>query len=229
MKTLAKQAARFEVKALDESARTFSGLASTWDEDLGGDIIEQGAFKRSLDAWRSSGKVLPLIDQHNYGSIRSVVGKMTAAKETKQGLETDWSVIEGPDGDEVMRRLKGGYIDSLSIGYEAVKWEIEKPEGADPWNYVRHLKEVKLYEVSLVIWPMNPNALIDGDSVKSLTAALREGRLTDEQKAELRALLSDPDSPPEGTPEGKGLAPDDPLRIQMEEQLRAITLRSLAV
>lgn len=240
MKTLTKTAAPFEVKALDEAKRTFRGLASTWDEDLGGDVIEQGAFKRSLDGWRSSGRVMPLIDQHNYGSVRSVVGKMTDAKETKQGLDAEFEIIEGPDGDEILRRVKGGYINSLSIGYEAVKWEIEKPEGADPWDAIRHLKEIKLHEVSVVIWPMNPGAVIDPTSLKSLTAALREGRLTDEQKAELRALpsdakerfralLSEPDPPANaGTPAGGGLAPDDPKRLQMEATLREIQLRTLA-
>lgn len=229
MKTLTKTAARFQVKALDEAARTFRGLASTWEEDLGGDVIHQGAFARTLEHWKRTGKVMPLIDQHNYGSIRSVVGKMLSAEETAAGLETEWQVIDGTDGDETLRRLRGGYIDSMSIGYEAVKWEIEKAEGAQPWEAIRHLKEVKLYEVSLVIWPMNPGATIDPDSVKSLTAALKEGRLTAEEKAELRALLGEPDppAPAADTPE-PGLAPDDPKRLAMEELIREITLRSLA-
>jgi HK97 family phage prohead protease len=229
MKTLTKTAARFEVKALDEKKRTFKGLASTWDEDLGGDVIHQGAFARTLDHWRAGGKVLPLIDQHNYGSVRSVVGKMLSATETDAGLEAEFEIIEGPDGDEVMRRVKGGYIDSLSIGYEAVKWEMEKPDGAESWESVRHLKEIKLYEVSVVIWPMNPGAVIDADSLKSL---LREGRLSNDEKKQLRALLeaSGTDSPDEGTPAPdapKGLAPDDPKRLALEAELRAITLRSL--
>lgn len=188
MKTLTKAHAPFEVKDLDEAKRTFSGLASTWDEDLGGDVIHRGAFKKTLGEWKSGKKVMPLIDQHNYGSIRSVVGKMLSAKETETGLETEWEVIDGDDGDEVMRRVKGGYIDSMSIGYEAVKWEMERPEGADPWDTVRHLKELKLYEVSLVIWPMNPGAVIDPSSLKGLMDAFRDGTLSDEQKAEIRAL-----------------------------------------
>lgn len=222
--SLTKTAAPFEVKALDEEKRTFTGLASTWEEDLGGDVIHRGAFARTLEHWRRSGKVMPLIDQHNYGSIRSVIGKMTRAEETDRGLETSWEVIEGPDGDEALRRLKGGYVDSLSIGYEAVRWEIERPDGAEPWESIRHIKEIKLYEVSVVIWPMNPGALIDASSMKELGAALKAGRITKEQ---LRALLEDPPAD-EPAPEPKGLAPDDPKRLEMEALMRDITLRSLA-
>lgn len=227
MKTLTKTAAPFELKAIDEAKRTFRGLASTWQEDLGGDVIHRGAFARTLEHWRRSGKVMPLIDQHNYGSVRSVVGKMITAEETDAGLDSEWEIIEGPDGDEILRRVKGGYVDSLSIGYEAVKWEMEREEGAEPWEATRHLKEVKLYEVSVVIWPMNPGAVIDPNSLKALTDALREGRLSDDEKKQLRALLEEaPPADSADTP-APGLAPDDPKRLHLEALLRDVTLRSL--
>jgi HK97 family phage prohead protease len=223
--TLTKTAAPFQVKALDMEARTFTGLASTWDEDLGGDVIHQGAFKRTLNAWKSSGRVLPLIDQHNYGSIRSVIGKLVTATETDAGLEATWQVIEGPDGDEALRRLKGGFIDGLSIGYEAVKWDNEVPEGAESWEAIRHLREVKLHEVSLVIWPMNEGARVDLSSVKSLLKAIRDGSLSAEQSAELRALpdeaknriraLLDPDPP-----SGDGTSENGPAHFEHSEALK---------
>lgn len=191
MKTLTKpeavKSARapFEVKAIDEATRTFTGLASTWDLDLGGDVIEKGAFKRTLRNWKSSKKPMPLIDQHNYMSVRSVIGKMIEAEETDGGLEATFEVIEGPDGDEVYRRVKGGYVDGLSIGYRAI--ESREPDEEQRLKGIwRILKEVKLVEVSVVIWPMNPEATIE--SVKALTDALREGSLTPEQEAELTAL-----------------------------------------
>lgn len=221
-----KARTRFEVKALDTEERTFEGLASTWEQDLGGDVIHEGAFKRTLDHWRKSGRAIPLIDQHNYGSVRSVVGKLLEAKETKDGLETKWEVIEGPDGDEILRRLKGGYIDGLSIGYRAIKTEepSEEEMRAGVW---RHLKEVELKEVSVVIWGMNPDALVDTDSVKALLA--KEDR-TDEENAELEQLRKKIDralAPASKEDPPEGLAPDDPTRLVMEETLREITLRSL--
>ena len=173
METQTKTLAPFQVKAVDEESRTFSGLASTWDLDLGGDVIHKGAFAKTLRDWRASGKPLPLIDQHNYGSIRSVVGKMISAKETDEGLVSEFQVIDGPDGDEVLRRVKGGYVDGLSIGYMPTKWEYE---GGDGGERIRHLKEITLHEVSVVIWPMNPGATIDASTVKSLLDHIEDPR-----------------------------------------------------
>ena len=181
--------ASFAVKATDDAARTFTGLASTWDLDEGGDIVEKGAYTRTLDHWRAQGgkRIIPLIDQHNYGSVRRVVGKLIDAKETDAGLETTWQVVEGVDGDEVMTRLKGGFINGLSIGYEVVQADDEQKTVNGVTEYVRHLRELKLYEVSLVIWGMNENALIDTSSVKARLNAARNGDipLSDEERVKL--------------------------------------------
>jgi HK97 family phage prohead protease len=213
MKTMTKTAAPFEVKSVDDGARTFRGLASTWDEDLGGDRIVRGAFRKTLSDWKASKgrKPIFLMDQHDYWSIRSVLGKLVSAEETDAGLETEWSVIEGADGDEAMRRIRGGFITGMSIGYSAVKWETEKVAGGEEWDVIRVLKEVKLYEVSLVIWPMNEGARVDTDSIKSLTAALRDGLLSKEQLEQIRSALprsepSEEKEEPSDTPAEDGAA-----------------------
>lgn len=215
-----KALAPFEVKGTDDDARTFEGLASTWEQDLGGDIIHQGAFRRTLDHIQSSKRKLPLIDQHNYGSVRSVVGGMVEAKETDEGLEATFALIDGPDGEEIYRRVKGGFVDGLSIGYEPVRWEMEERDG----EQIRHLHEVKLHEISVVLWPMNEGARIE--SVKSLLARFDRDEITEDELAELTkmereigALLA------KHTP---GLAPEDPRRLELEALTRDLTLRSLA-
>jgi HK97 family phage prohead protease len=200
--------ARFEVKATDDDSLTFEGLASTWELDLGGDVIHPGAFKRTLDRWRESQKVVPLIDQHNYGSVRAVVGKMVEAEERAEGLWTRWEILDSDDGREVYKRIKGGFVDGLSIGYRV----IGEPEVQ---NGVRHIREVALEEVSVVIWPMNQGARIQ--AVKAATE-----HLNDEEKNELRALLEPPKEEPQG------LAPDDPARLEAESLFREVTVRSLA-
>lgn len=246
----------FQIKAdsMDEEARTFTGLASTWDMDLGGDVIHKGAFKRTLNNWKRSKRPLPLLDSHQaWGTIRSVVGKVEDAKETDEGLEATFSVIDGPDGDEIWRRIKGGYVDGLSIGYRAIKIETpsEEEQRAGVW---RHLKEVELREISVVLYPMNTDARIDKRSVKALAAqiaAIEEAAecrdLTDEEKTELAelqtkigALLDSgaqpepgtppPAAPPEPEPEPKveGLAPEDPKRLELDARIRDLRLQRLA-
>jgi len=171
----------FEVKEMDDAARTFSGLASTWDLDLGGDVIRKGAFKRTVSHWKKGKRPIPLVDQHRYDSVRDVVGKLVEAEETDAGLDTTWQVIDGPDGDEVWRRLKGGYIDGLSIGYTPVKQTAPSEDEARKGIW-RYLDEVKLHEVSVVIWPMNEGARVE--SVKSMIQGLAP-----EELEEVRALL----------------------------------------
>ena len=213
--TITKAITPLAIKQADDDTLTFTGLASTWDLDLGGDIIHHGAFARTLDHWRGSSKIIPLIDQHSYGSVRAVVGKMTDARETDDGLVTTWQVIDTADGREVFERIKGGFVDGLSIGYRPVG----EPEMSD--DGIRHLKEVALEEVSVVIWPMNPGA-----RVQSVKAALAE--MTAEQLAELRALLT-VEPPADEAPAPKGLAPDDPARLKVEADARAVLIRSLAM
>ena len=47
---------RFEFKAIATEKRQFTGLSSTWDLDLGGDLIEKGAYRRTLREWKASGR-----------------------------------------------------------------------------------------------------------------------------------------------------------------------------
>jgi hypothetical protein len=181
---------RFEVKESDEDARTFSGLAATWDLDLGGDVIKQGAFKRTLGLWKKSKRPLPLIDSHNDFSVRNVVGKLVEAEETSEGLEASFEMIDGPDGEEVFRRVKGGYVDGLSIGYQAVKVKYPDTEEEQAAGIYRYLEEIKLREISVVLWPMQPNARIDTSSMKAMMMDLVKGDrdLEPEEVAELKRL-----------------------------------------
>lgn len=235
MRTLEKSRVGFALKAADDAARTFTGLAAAWSLDAGGDVIRKGAFARTLDHWRGQQKARPiqLIDQHDYRSSRAVIGKLEAAEETDAGLVATFGMVpDDPEAEAVYRRIKGGFITGLSIGYEPVQWVyVSQGDGADK-RTIRELTEVKLLEVSVVTWPMNDDARIDTETVKSARALLDDPRVSDTTKAELRALLDAPPTPAgrhePAPPEPKGLAPDDPIRITAEEMLRDITIRRLA-
>lgn len=232
MTTIATKALTpWATKAVDVKARTFEGLASTWDLDLGGDVIHQGAFTKTLENWRENdGRIVPLIDHHRYGSAFDVLGKMTHAEETDEGLSARFEVVNGDDGDRLLERIKGGYLNGLSIGYEAIAPQTETITREDGVKEtIRHLREIKLYEVSAVIWGMNPHALIERASVKSVIDALKSGDLTSQELEDLRAFLQA--DPPKGEPEPdepQGIAPDDARRLKAEAVIRDLAIRSLA-
>jgi len=239
--------APFSFKAADDGARTFRGLTSTWDEDLGGDVIHEGAFARTIDHFKSSGRAIPLMDGHPEGEglagqrVNRVLGKLADAAEVKAGVDSGWQMVpDDPHSDSAMRRIKGGFVSDLSIYYKAVRAEREKGSKERPFGR-RHIYELKWLSTGIVLNGMNPGAKADMLSVKSLVAALQADELTDEQKtalmelpaelkAVLRALLDDPpapaDQPPASTP--TGLAPDDPRRIELAARLRGLKLRRLA-
>lgn len=200
VQTLARVVVPVSFKAATTSPeeRTFEGLAAVWDLDLGGDIIHKGAFAQTIKDWKASGDALPLLNSHDHFDIMAALGQLLEAKETKDGLWTKWEVIDGPDGDAVMARLRPSantgrsVIGKMSIGFEPVKWTMEQPEGTTSfWDQIRHLEQVNLKEVSLVLFPMAPGASIDVSTVKSFmqqTEDVDGTMLSPEMKVSLRKL-----------------------------------------
>ena len=137
---------RFEVKQLDE-AGVFEGYAAVFgNEDLGGDVIEPGAFKKTL----KENPTLPILWQHD---VREPIGVTLEAYEDGKGLRVRGQLnLETSRGREAYALLKQGALRGLSIGYDTIK---------EVWHgSVRRLKEVRLWEWSLVTFPMNPKAQV---------------------------------------------------------------------
>jgi len=157
---------RFEVKQLDE-AGVFEGYAAVFgNEDLGGDVIEPGAFKKTL----KENPTLPILWQHD---VREPIGVTLEACEDGKGLRVRGQLnLETSRGREAYALLKQGALRGLSIGYDTIK---------EAWHgSVRRLKEVRLWEWSLVTFPMNPKAQIT--AVKSVVP-FQDLPLADEGRA----------------------------------------------
>lgn len=150
-----------EIKSIDSSG-TFEGLASVYgNADEGGDIVEHGAFTKTL----ASSKDRPLLWQH-----RDPIGTVTL-RDSTAGLIAKGKLVLGTTlGRDAYELVKAGVVDGMSIGYSVIN--------ADRDGEYRRLLELKLYEVSLVTFPMNQAARVT--TVKSQIRA-------EEEKA-LRAL-----------------------------------------
>lgn len=202
--------ASFEVKAKDTKKRTFRGALSTSHLDLGNgrvrDIVWPGAFQERMEAFRTGAdNYIPLVDTHDTSSIFNVYGHMLDGEEVLTGktleyrlrkggtlkvpemyFDTEWQVIDGADGDRVLDRLRPGSVRKMSMGYGADDAdEVELAEGM-----ARNLRNVWVGEGSLVVFAMQPNALIDTASVKSMLAGMTAETLTDEERRQLRRLAS---------------------------------------
>jgi HK97 family phage prohead protease len=165
---------KLEVKNLNVKERTFEAVgAGIGNIDDGLDMFIPGAFKRTL-ARVEAGKV-KFIDAHAYKypgvpSTKFIMGKVLAAFETETELIVKIYVSDTPDGNDLLTKIQDGVLDALSVGYIVMKTHFEKIEG----KVIRILEEVKLMEISAVIWGMNDKALIDATSVKEREQAEKE-------------------------------------------------------
>jgi len=156
----------FEVKQLTEQGQ-FSGLASTYgNTDQQNDVVMPGAFTRTLS---DAGKQRPLLMGHS-----TPVGLVTLT-DSATGLLAEGKLSLGVQvGKDAYTLLKDGVIRGLSIGFQTVKEQVV--------GEVRQLLELKLFEVSLVVFPANEMALVTGvksassrqDTIDTFAAALRE-------------------------------------------------------
>ena len=148
---------------VDGDDRIVEGYASTFGNvDRGGDIVVKGAFTKTIVERMGQVKVL---NQHF-----EPIGKAIEMREDDHGLWVKFRISKTTIGDDVLTLLRDGVLDSLSIGFEIVRSEFDESGN-------RLLLEVKLFEFSVVTFPMNEEALIT--AVKNAHDILASGAPTD--------------------------------------------------
>ncbi|MEM8581424.1 MAG: HK97 family phage prohead protease [Pseudomonadota bacterium] len=151
-----------------------AGYASLFGvPDQGGDIVEPGAYAASLESLKAGGRSVKMLWQHD---PLQPIGIWEEIREDAKGLLVKGRLLgDIAKGREAARLIEAGAIDGLSIGYRT-KRAIRDQDGR------RRLAEVELWEVSLVTFPMLPEARLGakaGDpeaELQSLAVALRRAR-----------------------------------------------------
>ena len=186
----------FERKAVNEKGE-FEGYGSAFGNvDLGNDLIEKGAFTEDLAEWKSKGQFPMLPWMHN---ISEPIGDWLEMYEDENGLFVKgklW-IDENNKIEQAVRAynlLTGTSPKGLSIGYSCKDCRYEESEG----KKIRILEKIKLYEISVVGFGMNPKAEVtqikgfvndEGDilDIRKFEKALRDGGLSLKQA---KTLLS---------------------------------------
>lgn len=189
------KAFKMDDQTVDMDARTFEGYASTFGNmDQVGDIIERGAFTKSIAERFGTGQI-KVLWQHD-----QPLGMPVEMREDDRGLWVKGRVSKTRLGDEALELMRDGVIDRMSIGFS-----IPKGKSDIDGDGIRRIREVKLYEFSPVTFPANEAAVITG--VKSLqerlrAAGLRDDRLDavfDQLEKALQALQAGDQPDPKGT------------------------------
>ena len=171
--------ARFDDEALTVTrGREIAGYASLFGAcDQGGDIVEQGAYAASLKALEAAGRRVKMLWQHDPAEP---IGIWDEVREDARGLYVRGRLLkEVARAREAAALIEAGAIDGLSIGYRT-KRASKDGQGR------RLLSEVELWEVSLVTFPMLPQARVDaaaeageakaGADLRELAGVLRDAR-----------------------------------------------------
>jgi HK97 family phage prohead protease len=144
-----------EFKAFGDTG-SFEGYAAIFGNiDMGGDVIERGAFKEIIKGRNGMVKIL---NQHRQADP---IGTADVQQDDKGLAFKGQLILEAASARSAYALMKGGALDGMSIGFDVM------PGGAEVLNSgVRQLKSLKLWEISPVTFGMNPMAGITG--VKSI-------------------------------------------------------------
>jgi HK97 family phage prohead protease len=124
--------------------------------------VDKGAFKKSI---KESKGLWPILADHN---PTAQIGWNLRAEEDDKGLfvegKLDLNVQSAREKYSLAKTaMESGAKMGLSIGYMVIKAEPDREK-----TIVRRLKELKMYEYSIVTFPMNTAAMIT--QMKSATS-----------------------------------------------------------
>lgn len=167
----------FDVKAVDEEGH-FSGYGSVYNViDAYREIVAPGAFAATLRKWAGRNRLPPALWQHRSAEP---VGPFTKMVEDERGLYVEGQLLvkDVQRAREARALMQAKAVDGLSIGFNSV---------VEEWNSetkLLTLKEIDLWEVSIVTFPANADSLVtevrsmftDGNvpSIKEIEEVLRD-------------------------------------------------------
>lgn len=151
----------FEIKAVDEDEGTFEGYAAAFGNvDSYGDVIEKGAFKKTI---KENFARIKVAWQHMWWEP---IGRPLELREDDHGLWQKSKVSLTQQGRDALTLMRDGVVTELSIGYRVVKAAFDKEAE------VYRIKELQLWEFSPVTWAANDLAVITGVKAAQLARAI---------------------------------------------------------
>ena len=209
----------FEVKA---DHGTISGYASTWtrEPDSYGDIVAKGAFSEHIAQIKEEGRVLPFLFNHKADDLRAYIGTVFELKEDDHGLYFEGTFDDTPEGQRARELALDGRLCKFSFAYDVLEaGEVTLEDG----RKANELRKLKIHEVSLVMYPANPDT-----SVVSVKAG-RRNRKSDEDIIKqiislANQLLTDESDDIEEEPRDSEAKSEEPDTVNDEEQKRKTEL-----
>lgn len=159
-------------------------LAHFGSKDHDGDVIEKGAFEKTISENGPNGtKFIKYLQDHDK---HKAVGTFLELKEDNTGLYYEGKIGRHQAGQDYLLMVEDGIINQHSVGFKRLRQEVKAS--------VKHIKEIRLFEGSgLQFWAANGNTPILG--VKEITdmvayldilnKGLKDGSYSDEAMIEI--------------------------------------------
>lgn len=153
-------AARVAWSAVKKNARWFAGFASTDALDKQGDVVEPEAFKQTMGRYMAQGGLL--IDKHSNRKVGAVIDWCFKEAGEKKGLWVEGVIYrQYKVQDEVWEKILRGEYEAFSIGGDPIKVG-QVCDAEKCWNTI---KDLELFEISVVDKPANPEATIEAKTL----------------------------------------------------------------
>lgn len=160
----------------------FSGYASLFGvADLVNDIVEFGAFSKTLEL--HSSRPVRMLFQHDPDQV---IGRWLTLREDGKGLYVEGQLsLDVVRAKDVHALMLSGALDGLSIGFKTRK------SRKDPKTGARYISEADLWEISVVTFPMLPDARVTQVKSQAQSGDVSDTKLVAKIKhAATRLLLS---------------------------------------
>jgi len=148
----------FEVKTEtkdDQEIGVFRGAFATQDKDLGGDVLASEAFDNTFNEYKKEKENIQLFYNHNINDFPlGIVPINSVEKQGKRWLIDGELNLATQSGRDTRALMKQGALTKLSFGYSVRDMDLRK-------DGTRFIKDVKLWEMSIVNQAMNPKAKIN--------------------------------------------------------------------
>lgn len=165
------------IKDVSLTSRKVTGyFASFGNVDSDGDVFDRGCFKKSIQENGPGSKQerIAYLYQH---SPWEPVGYLTELKEDSNGLYFEADVPDTTLGSDVLKMYEAKVLKEHSVGFRTITENLI--------DSVNHIKEVRLWEGSVVTWGANSNTPFVGfkgmnkemamDQLFHFTKALKDG------------------------------------------------------
>lgn len=131
----------------------FRGMASVFGSPVEAycpTIMMPGAFSKTI---KERGGNIPILWQHD---MDEPIGKSVRLFENEVGLVLQAKISRTTRGRDALILLRDGTVNALSIGFEPIVFDFDEVNG----TMTRYIREVRLWETSVVTLGADPSALI---------------------------------------------------------------------